>query len=97
MSNKGVLKPHITEKTIKDTKKDKYTFVVGRNSKKSEIKNYLKSTFGVEVLSVNIMKNSSEVKRNKKRGYYTKAGLKKSVVTLKKGQKIDLFETEGKE
>ena len=93
-----LIKPHITEKTTEDTKKSKFTFSVSKNARKEEIKKTVEHLFKVNVISVNVSKNESEVKRNMKFGNYrVKGGVKKAIITLKKGQKIDLFNIESKE
>lgn len=92
---KVVIKPHITEKTIEKTQNSVFTFVVGKLARKEEIKKYVEKTFGVNVLTINTAKNAPEIKKNQRFGkFYTKPGLKKAYVKLKKGQKIDLFDLE---
>lgn len=92
---KILIKPHITEKTIELTKQNKYTFQVSKGSRKPEIKQAVESTFGVKVLNVKITTNAPEVKRNYKyQANYKNGGIKKAVVKLKKGQKIELFDLE---
>lgn len=90
-----LLKPHITEKTIELTKQNKYTFQVSKGSRKPEIAKAVESTFNVNVLDVKITTNAPETKRNYKyQATFSKGGIKKAIVKLKKGQKIELFDLE---
>ena len=94
MNKSFLLKPIISEKTISEAKYNKYYFAVSLLSKKEEIKKIVESLFKVNVTKINSLKNSGEVKRNFKHNKkIIKMDIKKVVVTLKKGQKIDLFET----
>lgn len=92
-----IIKPQITEKTLEMSKNGMFTFVVSNESRKEEIKSYIKNVFNVDVISINTLRNAPELKRNFKKGViFKKGGIKKAIVKLKKGQTIDLFEVEQK-
>jgi large subunit ribosomal protein L23 len=81
---------HVTEKATDLTAQNKYVFNVYPGTNKSEIKKSVESTYGVKVISVNII-NIPGKKRTvgRKTGY--KPGYKKAVVGIKEGQKIELM------
>jgi len=85
-----IKKPHISEKALRFNAEDKYVFVVSPSSNKSEIKKAIASLYGVVVKSVNITKVPSKPKKFK--GIPgIKSGYKKAIVTLAKGNKIDVM------
>ena len=85
-----IKKPHISEKALRFNSEDKYVFVVSPSSNKSEIKKAVASLYGVVVKSVNITKVPSKPKKFKGMPGM-KSGYKKAVVTLAKGNKIDVM------
>lgn len=94
MKLRGVLeKPILTEKSVSLTDTGKYTFMVNRKAGKAAVAKDISSEFGVEVVDVKILivpGKTRRVRGNANR--FTKtAGWKKAVVTLKPGQKIDIF------
>jgi large subunit ribosomal protein L23 len=88
------VKPIITEKYSAMADKGRYAFVVEKTANKVEIKNAIEKAYGVTVQSVNTM---NYIGKTKMRYTATKimSGLvkkaKKAVVTLKKGETIDLY------
>jgi len=89
-SFEAVKEPHISEKASYLAEKDHYIFKVSPNYNKKEIKKAIEGIYGVDVLSVNIIKIPA-----KKRRLGRIEGLKKSyikaVVKIKKGQKIEIL------
>ncbi|MCD6219370.1 50S ribosomal protein L23 [Candidatus Calescamantes bacterium] len=87
-----IIKPRITEKSMLLIEKfNQYTFEVARNATKPEIKNAVRKMFNVEVEGIKMLKRKGKRKslRYWQRG---KTGDKKfAIVTLKPGQKIDIF------
>ncbi|KAA6350223.1 50S ribosomal protein L23 [termite gut metagenome] len=90
-----IVKPLVTEKMNKITEKlNRFGFIVRPSANKLEIKKEIESLYNVTVESVNTASYSG---KNKNR--YTKAGFikgrtnayKKAIVTLKKGDTIDLY------
>ncbi|MCK5123158.1 MAG: 50S ribosomal protein L23, partial [Candidatus Pacebacteria bacterium] len=83
-------KPHISEKALRFNNEDKYVFVISSTANKSEVKKAVASLYGVVVKSVNITKVPSKPKKFK--GVPgMKSGYKKAIVTLAKGNKIDVM------
>lgn len=88
-----VVRPLITEKSLKEAKNGRYTFEVARSANKTDIKNAIQAMFKVTVKGVltNIIKGS----KNKKTRFGIKSipfAYKKARISLAKGQKIDIFE-----
>lgn len=92
-----IIKPIITEKSMNEAGKGKFTFMVQKQANKKMIKNKVEEKFKVNVVSV-----SSSITKGKKKKVGTRRvevsqpSFKKAVVKLKPGQKIDLFEAGGK-
>lgn len=86
----------ISEKSFADAAKGKYTFVVDKSADKNGIARMCERLFNITVLSVNSMNIKGKVKITKKiKG--KRSDFKKVILTLKAGDKIDLFETESAE
>lgn len=83
----------ISEKSFQATSASKFTFVVGVDADKENVAKAVTEVFGVEVLDVNIIRMKGKIKRTRK-GYGKRPDFKKAILTLKKGQKVDLFEVE---
>jgi large subunit ribosomal protein L23 len=85
-------KPLITEKTSKlQEKNNQYTFLVDVNSNKIEIKREIEIKFGVSVKEVNTV-NYEGRKARVGRFFGKKSDFKKAIVTLAKGDKLDIYE-----
>lgn len=91
-----LIKPLISEKSFGKTSENKYTFIVDRSARKNEIAASCHDLFNVTVLGVNVSNRQGKVKRTKK-GEGKRSDIKKAVITLKKGDKINLFEFEKEE
>ena len=85
-----VKEPHISEKSTGLSEKDKYVFKVYSNKNKSEIKKSVEGIYGVHVISVNIIKIPAKKRRLGRTEGFRKRYVK-AVVTVKKGQKIEIF------
>ena len=87
----GILKqPYITEKATDLTKENKYMFKVHTTANKTEIKKAIESLYNVNVLSVRTINIPRKQKRfGKTMGF--KAGLRKAIVEVKPGQKIEII------
>ena len=86
----GVIKrARITEKSSLAAEHDKYVFVVSSDANKNQIKNDVTAKFGVSVRSVNIVRLPAKERR---RGTIVghKPGVKKAIVTVKEGEKIEI-------
>jgi len=92
-----LISPVITEKSMNNAGKGKYTFKVINSANKLSIKKEVEKRFNVNVLAVTTVIVKGKVKRSgKKRMQKRTSNWKKAVVALKAGQKIDLFELGGK-
>tara|TARA_Y100000816_G_C25762249_1_gene400390 strand:+ start:277 stop:570 length:294 start_codon:yes stop_codon:yes gene_type:complete len=84
-----VMHPIITEKATSLSENNKVVFKVRDDASKKTIKKNIEKIFKVNVIKVNTIKKKSKSKIIRgKIGY--KKGYKKALVTLKKGQSIDL-------
>ena len=83
--------PIITEKSTDLTGKyNKYSFAVDRRANKIEIKKAIQELFKVKVLKVNTVKMRGKQRRVRFRQGKT-PDWKKTVVTLREGDKIELI------
>ena len=84
-----ILSQIVTEKTTKLSEQNKIVFRLPRAAKKTNQKKNIEKIFKVNVTKINIInkQNRSKVTRGKK---VNVQGYKKAIVTLKKGQSIDL-------
>ena len=84
-----IISPHITEKSTNLSEQNKIIFKVPNKANKINLKKNIEKIFKVNVIKVNII--NKHTKRKIKQGRLSKkTGYKKAVVTLKKGQSIDL-------
>jgi large subunit ribosomal protein L23 len=90
-----IVRPVISEKSMDETQRGKYTFAVHDDANKLQIKQAVEELFKVDVIGVNVLTSKpKEKRRNTRRGRtkgYTSAW-RKAVVTLKAGDKIEFFE-----
>ena len=85
-----IKEPHISEKATNLAEKNKYVFKVYDNSNKPEIKKSVEGIYGVDALSINIVKITDKKRKlGKTQGF--KKGHTKAIVTIKKGQKIEIL------
>jgi len=95
--NTSILKKAlISEKSFGRAAEGKFTFIVDKKASKEAVALEVKELFKVNPLSVNVINIKGKVKRTKK-GEGRRSDIKKAIVTLKKGEKIDLFEVEKEE
>ena len=85
----SIRQPIITEKATILSEFNKTVFKVHSGANKRSIKKNIEKLFKVTVLKVNIM-NTKTKKKIKQGKVSTKPGYKKAIITLKKGQSIDL-------
>ncbi|RJQ25877.1 50S ribosomal protein L23 [Candidatus Parcubacteria bacterium] len=92
-----IIKPVISEKSLKETDQNKYTFVVNEKANKNQIKDAVEKMFGVKVEKVYTSLVKGEKIRLTKYGRKKKKySIKKARVKLEKGQKLDIFDQEKK-
>jgi len=90
MANLFLIKsPLITEKSTFLSEAGKYVFIVRSNATKPEVKKAIKAIYKVDPVGVNMV---SRPPKKKRMGNIIgkQAGFKKAIVTLKKGQKIEI-------
>lgn len=91
-----VFNPIISEKSMNDVGKNRFTFKVARDANKNEIRKEIEKRFKVNVINIStaIVKGKSvSVRTRTKASRINKEPFKKAIVTLKEGQKIGLFDT----
>ena len=81
--------PIITEKATVLSEQNKTVFRVHKNANKKIIKKNIEKLFKVKVIKVNIINKKTKIKMRQGK-VSKKTGYKKAIVTLKKGQTIDL-------
>lgn len=86
-----IIEPIVTEKTSGLRTVSVYTFRVLKDATKAQIKNALKTVFGVDARSVNTTKVRGKA-RQLGRSIGRTSGWKKAYVQLKEGQKIKELE-----
>jgi len=86
-----IIRPVITEKSMALLEQNKYTFIVHPDANKTEIKKAVEELFKVKVLKVNTL-----IRRGKQKRVRRVLGMtpttKRAVVTLRPGDKIEIFE-----
>ena len=84
-----IISPFVTEKSTNLSEQNKIVFKVPNSSNKKNLKNNIEKIFKVNVTKINIINKKSRIKLA--RGKKSKvSGYKKAIITLKKGQSIDL-------
>ncbi len=89
--HKVLVRPTITEKSTILQESGKYTFQVAPRANKVEVKQAVETNFNVTVVDVNITKLRGKRKRYGAR-FTKQPDVKKAVVTLKPGDRINLIE-----
>ena len=84
-----IISPRITEKATALSEFNKIVFQVRKHTKKQIIKKSVEKIFKVNVTKINTINIKGKFKLIRGRRSY-KSGYKKAIVTLKKGQSIDL-------
>lgn len=91
MSLYGVIRqPVVTEKSTALGALNKYAFEVSGNASKANVKEAVEMAFGVQVTQVNVMTVKGKMKRYGRRPKAQRTW-RKAIVTLKQGDKIELF------
>ena len=85
----SIRNPIITEKATILSEQNKTVFKVHNGANKKSIKKNIEKLFKVNVIKINIV-NTKMKKKFKQGKLSTKSGFKKAIITLKKGQSIDL-------
>jgi len=85
--------PLVSEKSMKAAEKNRYAFIVDRAASKDQIKQAIKMVFGVSAIGVRTMVLKKKQKRLNNRRIIQPASVKKAIVELKKGEKLDIYES----
>jgi large subunit ribosomal protein L23 len=85
-----LIAPVVSEKSYGLLDANKYTFLVRPDSNKTEIKIAVEKVFNVKVTDVNTLNRQGKRKRTRF-GYGTRRNVKRAIVTLRAGDRIDVF------
>jgi len=84
-----IISPLVTEKSTNLSDQNKIVFKVPANANKKNLKNNIEKIFKVNITKINIINKQNRTKLARGRKIKI-AGFKKAIITLKKGQSIDL-------
>ena len=84
-----IISPNVTEKSTYLSDFNKVVFKVHKGANKKAIKKSIEKIFKVNVTKVNIINKKNRIKITRGKKIKVK-GYKKAIITLKKGQNIDL-------
>ena len=84
-----ILSPLVTEKTTNLSEQNKVVFKVPATANKKNLKLNIEKIFKVNVTKINIINKQNRTKITRGRKVKV-SGFKKAIITLKKGQSIDL-------
>jgi large subunit ribosomal protein L23 len=85
-----LLAPVISEKSYGLLDQNKYTFRVHPLANKTQIKIAVEKVFAVKVLDVNTLNRAGKRKRTRA-GFGRRVSVKRAIVTLRDGDRIDVF------
>ena len=84
-----IISPLVTEKSTNLSEQNKIIFKVNAKANKKNLKTNIEKIFKVNVTKVNIINKKTRIKITRGKKVRVK-GFKKAIITLKKGQNIDL-------
>ena len=84
-----ILSPFVTEKSTNLSEQNKIMFKVPSGANKVNLKKNIEKIFKVNVTKINIINKQNRTKLTRGRKVKV-SGFKKAIITLKKGQSIDL-------
>jgi len=84
-----ILSPLLTEKSTNLSEQNKIIFKVPSQANKKNLKTSIEKIFKVNVTKINIINKKSRIKSTRGKKVRV-SGFKKAIITLKKGQSIDL-------
>lgn len=85
-----IIRPRLSEKATDQSKDNEYTFIVKDSATKSAIKEEASRRFSVGVVSVRTIRQKGKQKKWGARKSQ-RSGIKKAIITLKAGDKIDIL------
>ncbi len=87
-----IIRPVVSEKSYASYDENVYTFIVAPNANKIEIRKAVEQIFNVRVTNVNTINRKGKRKRNRRSGEWsTRANEKRALVSLRDGDRIDVF------
>ena len=84
-----IISPFVTEKSTNLSEQNKIVFKVPSSANKESLKKNIEKIFKVNVTKINIINKKKRIKMTRGRKVKV-SGFKKAIITLKKGQSIDL-------
>ena len=84
-----IISPLVTEKSTNLSEQNKIVFKVPSSANKENLKKNIEKIFKVNVTKINIINKKKRIKMSRGRKVKV-SGFKKAIITLKKGQSIDL-------
>ena len=84
-----IISPFVTEKSTNLSEQNKIVFKVPFGANKKNLKKNIEKIFKVNVTKINIINKQNRIKFTRGRKVKV-SGYKKAIITLKKGQSIDL-------
>ena len=88
-----IIRPVVSEKSYGLLDEGVYTFIVHPEANKIEIRQAVESIFNVRVENVNTLNRKGKRKRNRRMPTFgSRPDTKRAIVTLREGDRIDLFE-----
>ena len=84
-----IISPIVTEKSTNLSEQNKVIFKVPAKANKKNLKKSIEKIFKISVSKINIINKKTRIKTTN-RGRKKVLGYKKAIVTIKKGQNIDL-------
>jgi large subunit ribosomal protein L23 len=84
-----IISPFVTEKSTNLSEQNKIVFKVPSSANKENLKKNIEKIFKVNVTKINIINKKKRLKMTRGRKVKV-SGFKKAIITLKKGQSIDL-------
>ena len=84
-----IISPFVTEKSTNLSEQNKIIFKVPSSANKENLKKNIEKIFKVNVTKINIINKKKRIKITRGRKVKV-SGFKKAIITLKKGQSIDL-------
>ena len=85
-----LLSPVVSEKSYGLLDSNKYTFLVHPEANKTQIKIAVEYVFSVKVTDVNTLNRLGKRKRTRS-GFGRRKSIKRAIVTLREGDRIDVF------
>ena len=91
--NHIIKRPIITEKSMENAQRGVYTFEVAKDARKGEISSEIERMFSVHVISTrSVIMHGKTHRVGKRRTELKQSDWKKVFVTVKSGEKIELFD-----